>query len=432
VAEVGRLYRILAEHRDYRLLLSAGLISLTGDWIMRVGLTYAVYSLTGSTLASATALLASLLPQLAGGSLAGVYVDRWDRRRVMVVTNLLLAAGLLPLLAVHDRHQVWIIYLVTAAQSALSQFFIAAEAAVLPQLVPAADLVTANALNGQNRDIARLLGAAAGGLTAVLGGITLLTLVDVASFGLAAMLLLLIHRPTVEANQPPQRHVLREWADGTRLAMTDPTLRAILLFVVVTCIGEAIMGTLMAPFVRDVLHADATVYGLILAVQAGGGIIGGLGAAAFGHRLPPRHLVGYGALAFGALDLALFLYPLVIQAWWPALLFMLVVGLPGALVLAGLLTLFQTSTTDAYRGRVFGAYSALEAAAMLTGTLAAGTLGGRLGIVPVIATQGAGYCVAGTLILMILPADRPGPVGATVLPGAHSGRPEQPRASTSG
>src|SRR5262249_41351034 len=155
------------------------------------GLAYVVYALTGSTLASATALLASLLPQLACGSLAGVYVDRWDRRRVMVVTNLLLAAGLLPLLAVHDRHQVWTIYLVTAGQSALGRSSTAAEAATAPPLVPADTLVTANALNGQTRDIARLVGAAAGGLTAALGGIPLLTVVDIASFTLAAGLLLL-------------------------------------------------------------------------------------------------------------------------------------------------------------------------------------------------------------------------------------------------
>jgi Na+/melibiose symporter-like transporter len=130
------LWRALTRHRNLRLLLSAGLLSLTGDWILRTGLAYYVYALTGSTLASATTLLASLIPQVALGSLAGVYVDRWDRRRTMVVTNLLLAAGLLPLLAVHSRHQVWIIYLVTVAQSSLAQFFTTAEAAMVPHRCP--------------------------------------------------------------------------------------------------------------------------------------------------------------------------------------------------------------------------------------------------------------------------------------------------------
>jgi Na+/melibiose symporter-like transporter len=402
---VHRLRRLLAGHRDFRLLLAAGLISLTGDWIMRVGLTYIVYALTGSTLASATALLASLLPQAVCGSLAGVYVDRWDRRRTMIATNVLLAVGLVPLLAVHDRDQVWIIYLVTAVQSALSQLFIAAEAAVVPHLVPAEHLVAANALNGQNRDVARLVGAAAGGLAASLGGVVLLTIVDLASFGLAAAILLLIRRPAASTIHPVRRRrLLREWTEGARVIMATRTLRVVMLFGAVTCVGEAIMGTLMAPFVSDVLHADATAFGLILAVQAGGGILGGLGTAAFGHRLTPRQLVGFGALAFGALDLGLFLYPLLVPDWRLALLFMLAVGLPGALTRAGLVTLFQTATDDAYLGRVFGAYSAVQAVAMLVGALVAGGLGDRLGIVPVIAVQGAGYCLAGALILVLLRA----------------------------
>src|SRR5215468_6512522 len=96
------LWQLLAGHRNLRLLLAAGVISLTGDWILRTGLAYYVYALTGSTLASATTLLASVVPQIALASLAGVYVDRWDRRTTMVATNLLLAATLLPLLAVQD------------------------------------------------------------------------------------------------------------------------------------------------------------------------------------------------------------------------------------------------------------------------------------------------------------------------------------------
>jgi Na+/melibiose symporter-like transporter len=397
------LWTVLARHRDYRLLLSAGLISLTGDWILRVGLAYYVYDLTGSTLASATTLLAALVPQIALGSLAGVFVDRWDRRRTMIVTNLLLAAGLLPLFAVHDRHQVWIIYLVAVVETALAQFFIAAEAALVPGLVPADHLVTANALNSQNRDIARLVGAALGGTAAAFGGLTLVTLIDVASFLAAAALLALVaHRGRpVPAAQAP--HLLREWAEGARIALGEPTLRVLLIYTVITGVGEAIMGTLFAPFVHDVLHGTAAAYGLIVAVQAAGGIAGGLAAGVIGPRFSPRALVGYGGLAFGAIDLALFLYPLARPALWPAFVLMAVVGLPGALQIAGLMTLFQLATSDRHRGRIIGAASAVEGAAMLGGALAAGTLGGRLGIVPVLAVQGAGYCVAALLVLLAAP-----------------------------
>ena len=122
-------------HRDLRLLLSAGLVSMAGDWVLRIGLTYYVYALTGSTLASALMLLTSFAPQIVLGSLAGVFVDRWDLRRTMVVTDVLLALGLLPLLAVHRAGQMWIVFLVSAGQGCIQQFFTPAEQSLLPRLI---------------------------------------------------------------------------------------------------------------------------------------------------------------------------------------------------------------------------------------------------------------------------------------------------------
>jgi MFS family permease len=140
------------------------LVSLTGDWILSAGLAYQIYVLTGSTAASATMVLAGPIPPVVLGSFAGVLADRWDRRRTMIAANLLLAAGLCPLLPVVDAGQAPIIYAVAAGQSAIATFFSSAEAGLVPALVAEADLITANALNGQVRDIARLVGAALGGL----------------------------------------------------------------------------------------------------------------------------------------------------------------------------------------------------------------------------------------------------------------------------
>ena len=403
-----RLWAFLTSNRDYRLLLSANFVSSTGDWILRTGLAYQIYVLTGSTMASAAAVLAALIPQIALGSMAGVYVDRWDRRRTVIVTNLLLGVSLLPLILVHGPGQAWIIYAVMAGQSCLALFFSTAEAALVPSLVPEKDLITANSLNGQARDVARLSGAALGGVVVGLGGIALLTVVDVATFAIAATLLALMRRPGDSAPAQSQpRHLLREWADGLRIAVSSRTLRTIMVFNLITGVGEAVMSTLMAPFVHDVLHGSAQTYGAITSAQAIGGISGGLLTTIFGHRFAPRRLLGYGAVAFGALDLAFFLYPLLTRSPWPALILMAVVGLPGALTIAGLMTIFQTATGDSYRGRVFGALVALESVAMLAATVAAGTLGNRLGIVPVIAFQGAGYCAAGMLVLALLPRDLP-------------------------
>jgi Na+/melibiose symporter-like transporter len=411
---VRTIWRVLADHRDFRLLLGAGLVSMTGDWILEIGLAYYIYAITGSTLASATMLLASFVPQIVFSSVAGVFVDRWDRKRTMIGANLLLCVGLAPLLLVHDADQVWIVYVVLMWEGIVQVFFSPAEAALVPNVVPDDRLVTANALNGQNADLSRLVGSAVGGVVAGFGGITALAVVDAATFVLAASMVAAVRTSgrLVESDAAAETstHELEgrlmrlwtEWVNGLRAAASQRVLRVIFAFVLVTSVGEGIMGTLFAPFVRDVLHGSAEAYGLIVSVQAIGGIAGGLVAASVGHRVSAAHLFGWGSVVFGIVDLTMFLYPLVWVEVWPAAACMIVVGVPGALTMAGFMTLFQRSTADAYRGRVFGAMGLVQSVAMVGGAVGAGFLGSSIGIVPVLAFQGGGYLVAGGAIVVLL------------------------------
>jgi Na+/melibiose symporter-like transporter len=388
--------------RDARLALGANLVSLTGDWTLRTGVAYQIYVLTGSTLASAAAVLASLLPQVAFGSIAGVYADRWDRRRTMIGTNLLMAAALLPLLAVRDADQAWLIYAVMAVQSCLAPFFSSAEAALVPTLVPGDRLVTVNSLNGQVSDVARLIGAALGGTVAALGGIPLLGAVDAVTFLLAAGLLFLLTVRTQRARTATRPRLIHEWSEGLRLALSTRALRVILAFSIITGIGEATVGTLAAPFVRDVLGGDGRAYGLIMAVQAIGGLAGGLVVTLIGHRFTPRAMAGWGTVVFGGLDLVLFLYPLVNRALWPAGVLIGVIGVPTAFMVAGFMTVFQQATEDRLRGRIWGAITAADAGVRLLATVSAGVLAGHLGILPVITMQGVVYTAAGIMVLLAL------------------------------
>jgi MFS family permease len=407
---VRATWRLLAAHRDLRFLLSAGLISLAGDWILRIGLAYRVYVLTGSTVASALTMASSFLPQLLLGALGGVFADRWDRRRTMIVADLLLAAGLLPLLLVHGAGQVWLVFVVLVWEGVVAQFFSPAEQAMLPTLVPDDGLITANAAGGQVQNLSRLAGSAVGGVVAAAGGIGAVALADAASFVLSAVLIALIHAPRRAARGPAAAASIgsriaavgSELGDGLRRSARHRVVRALTVFVLVTATGEGIMSTLFAPFVRHVLHGSSQAYGVVAAVQAIGGILGGLLAASLGHQISPAKLLSWGAVAFGMVDLAIFLYPLGYVAVWPAGVGMVVVGIPGALTLAGALTLFQRNTDDAYRGRVFGALNAVEGVATLAGIIVAGFLAQVVGIIPVLAFQGGGYVVAGLAMLIVL------------------------------
>lgn len=393
-------WRVLAGHRDLRLVLSAGLISRTGDWILIVGLLYRVYAMTGSTVATALAMLSSLLPQVLLGSIAGVFADRWDRRRTMIAADVLLAAGLLPLLAVRGAGQVWVVFAVLAWEGIVEQFFTPAQQALVPRLVPGGQLLAANALNGQVSDISRLAGSGLGGVIAAAGGLSAVALADVASFAGSAVLLALVR---VGGGQPgseaPARQrlaaVAAQLRDGLRLTARHPMLRALLAFGLATSVGEGIFGTLITPFVRAVLHGSSAEFGLVAAAQAVGGIAGGVFAASLSQRFSATRLLLVSSVAFGLVDLGIFLYPLGYVALWPAVAGMIVTGLPSAVCVAALTTLFQRNTGDAYRGRVFGALGTAEGGASLAGTLAGGYLSRPLGIVPVLAVQGAGYVLGG-------------------------------------
>ena len=403
-------WRMLAARRDLRLVLSAGTISLTGDWVLIIGLIYRVYAVTGSTVASALTMASSSAPQVLLGAVAGVFADRWDRKRTMIVANLLLAAGLLPLLLVRGAGQVWIVFAVMFAEGSIKQFFSPAEQTLVPRLVPDNELLAANALNGQVSNASRLAGSAIGGILVAAGGLAAVTLTDVASFVASAVLLTLVRTsggaaapdPSGEQVRTGLRRIGAELRAGLGLSARNRVLRALMIFALVTSVGEGIMSTLFTPFAEHVLHGSSQEFGLIVAAQAVGGIAGGVVAASAGHRARASRLLSVGAIVFGLVDLAIFLYPLGYVAVWPAIAGMIIVGVPGALALAGLITLFQRNTEDAYRGRVFGAISTAEGVTVLAGTLGAGFLSRFAGIIPVLAIQGAGYVAAGIAMFVWL------------------------------
>ena len=402
------LWSLLRREQGFRRLLTAALISQIGDWMLAIGISYYVYQLTGSTLASAGSMLSTFLPSILFSSLAGVYVDRWNRRATMVVSNVVMAAGLLPLLLVQHPSDVWIVYVVAAFEGTVQLFFSPAEQAAVPLLVAEDDLLTANALNGQTREVARLVGSATGGVVVGIGGITSLAIADAATFVVAALLVAGIRIPGRRPGPRPSathsrlRSLVHEWSQGLRIAWSEPSVRVVFVYTLIVMTGEGVMGTLFAPFVRDVLHGSATAYGVVAAVQAIGGLAGGVVAASLAHRVSAAAMFGFGAVLFGLIDLTMFVYPLVFVAIWPAAVCMILVGVPGAVSMVGYNTVLQRGTVDAFRGRVFGALGVVQGVGIVVGTLAAGVLGGAIGIIPVIAFQGVAGIVAGVIVLVVL------------------------------
>jgi predicted MFS family arabinose efflux permease len=399
--------------RNFALLWIAGLISMAGDWALVVGLPVEIYQRTGSTIATAGMVLASLVPTIVLGSIAGIFVDRWDRRRLMIAVNLLLALAILPLLLV-DAAGIWIAYAVLVVASCLEQLFLPAEVALLPNLLEGgeSELVTANALSSLNRQIARIIGPAIGGVAVTVGGLAGVAMVDAATFLVAAGLILAIRTRAAQVREEVAAgavvvaeavgsawtRLASEWRDGLAMVRREPVLRALLVFLVITQFGEGLLGTLFVPWATDALHTDAAGYGSLLSAQAIGGVLGALAIGRLGARVDPLRLLILGSVVFGLVDLVLFTYPIVWPFIGPALVGMVIVGFPAAAVGTGYTTLQQTSAPDSHRGRVVGALMAAASVGSLFGAVAAGLLGEVVPVIALLVVQGSGYILAGLLV----------------------------------
>lgn len=400
--------------RDFALLWTAGFISLTGGWLLGAALPIYVYQLTGSPGTTSLMVVLGVVCRLAFGAIAGVYVDRWDRRKVMIWANVAQAVVLLPLALVTSAGWLWLAYAVICVESALSQFVIPAEQALLPRLVDEQHLAAANSLNQLNNNLARLIGPTLGGVVAVTAGLTGVVLLDAAALALAAGLVLLIrgrHRasaavpelvPVAPAPEGALRRFGRELAEGYAAILRSHVLRVIFVVLAVTSIGEGIMASLFPVFVDRALGGGAAELGGLMSAQAVGGLLGGLLCVWLAPKTTPVRMVGVGLVLFGAIDLVIFNYPRLAMVIWPELALFVLVGIPGAVMLTGLLTLVQTEVGDALRGRVFSVAGVVGSAGALIGAAVAGTLTDLLGVMNVLTAQGLGYVVAGVLFAILV------------------------------
>jgi len=411
--------------RNFALLWWGGLISMLGDWMLRIALPAQVFAITGSTLATGVMIIAGMAPTLLVSSVAGVYVDRWDRQRTMVATNLLLAASVVPLSLVRGSDSLWIVYLVAVVQSTLSQLFGPAEHALLPLIVSREHLTTANALNALNNNLARLGGPALGGIVAATIGLTGVALIDATTFVIAALLISLVrttgHAPR-EARAAGMQHgalsmgsIWHAWVAGLKVVRRDRLLTLLFSMIALVGFGEGIVSVLFVPFVLVALDGQVLELGWLMSAQAVGGLVGGLLIAQISHRISAARLLGPSTLLFGLIDLVIFVSPLVVPSFSLQLVLFVLVGVPSAGFGASLTTLLQDQTSDAYRGRVFGAQTMTLALTGLCGMSLAAVLGDRVGIVPIISIQGGVYCAAGVLAILWIrrpdaPAARPGTV----------------------
>jgi MFS family permease len=440
--------------RGFALLWAGGLVSDLGDWTLLIGLPVFVFQLTGSALTTSTIFVAELIPALVVGQVGGVLVDRWDRRRILVVASVLQAVLLLPLLAVGTPDQLWIVYLVATAQSGLARLCAPATAALIPAVVPPDQLATANGLGALSQSLARLLGAPLGGLAIQVLGLGGVVAADMVTFLVAAALVAAIPATAIRRTTPggsaaepdvapttaatgtiaAARRFGRDWVDGWRTIVRVPGLGALVGIGAVSHLSQGNFVVLYVVFVLQVLHADDAAVGVIRGMQAVGGLVGGLAVGVVAARLGTRTLVGWGFIVFGLLSLAMWNAGAVTTAVPFYATMFAILGLPAVAVTVGLLTVLQALTPATHLGRVYAAYETSSGILQAVGVVVAGALADRIGVGPILDMQALLYVGCGVAALLLLRAPLPHPRGRRgrggppfgaggVRPGARTGRP---------
>ncbi|MGA2602487.1 MAG: MFS transporter [Bryobacteraceae bacterium] len=379
-------------HRNFRLFFCGQSVSLIGTWMTRLATSWLVYRLTGSTLLLGVISFASQIPTFLLAPLAGVWVDRWERRRVLLITQFLAALQslLLAALTLSGRITIAEIVWLSIFQGLINAFDMPARQSFLVQMVEGrTDLSNAIALNSTMVNSARLLGPALAGIIIAAVGEGYCFLIDGVSYFavIASLLAMKIEGWAVSKSTASMFGQLKEgW---TYVSEFVPIRTVLLLFAIISFMGVP-YTVLMPVFAAKILHGGPHTLGFLMGATGVGSIIAAVGLAARKSVRGLYKVIPTVAAVFGG-GLIGFSFS---RYYWLSLLLMGVTGFGMMQFAAASNTVIQTIVEDDKRGRVMSYYTMAYMGASPFGSLLAGSLGRVIGAPGTVLLCGIG-CVAG-------------------------------------
>jgi MFS transporter, DHA3 family, macrolide efflux protein len=402
--------RQLLRIRDFRLVWSAQATSYFGDGLTSLALLILTQRLTGSVTAVATTAIA--LPQLLFGLTAGVYIDRWNRKTVMVVSDLVRGVLVLGFVMVHDTDLMWLLYTLAFLQASVGTFFTPARMAFVPAIVGRDHLLAANSMAETTQVVGMLLGTAVAGVLAGAGDLLWMAFViDAATFVASAAIVRRVvadGRPAERAGRSP---VWTDLVAGIHATIRSRALIAVMVAGAVVMFGFGSVNVLFVPFVVDDLRVSEAWFGPFDAAQVAGMVLAGGLMTVLAQRLPPSSVlsVGLAGTGLGVAGVALVSEP------WHLLVALFAVGWFMTPARASLTTLVQSETTDELRGRIGSVLSTVVTTANVASMALAGVAAALLGIRGVFVLAGAIAVLSAVLAAALFHSSR-----ATASSSVHS------------
>ncbi|MEO8035520.1 MAG: MFS transporter [Acidobacteriota bacterium] len=373
----ARLVRAL-RHRNYRLFFGGQGVSLVGTWITRVATSWLVYRLTGSELLLGVVTFSSQIPMLILAPFAGVLIDRWDRRRLLIATQVVSAiqSALLAVLALTNVITVTEIIVLQVVQGIINAFDTPARQAFVVEMVDEPDdLPNAIALNSSMFNATRIIGPTIAGLLIAGVGEGWCFAVDAVTYIAVIVSLLAMRFAGPRAGKRRETHMIDDLRAGTRYVLGFPPVRALLLQVALVSIMGMPYVTLMPAIVGKVLHGGPNTLGVLMTATGSGALLGTVYLAS------RRSVLGLGkVIVFATTMLSAGLIAFSFSSTlWLSLLALPLVGAGMMLQSASANTILQTVVSEDLRGRVMAFYTVAILGTQPIGSLIAGALATRIG-----------------------------------------------------
>ena len=381
-------------HRNFRLFLAGQGLSLIGTWVQSVAQSWLVYRLSESPVMLGLVAFAGQVPYLFLAPIAGVVVDRVNRRKLILLMQVLelAQAALLATLTLTGTIQVWHVFYLALALGLAGVFEMTARQTFLVEMVGKEDLMNAIALNSSIYNSGRILGPAVAGVLVAAIGEGWCFAVNAASF-LAVIVCLLLMRLPASSPREEQVSPLEHFREGWNYVRGHPPSRALLLLLGLTSVLNYPFLVLMPVFADTVLHGGPQALGLLMSATGVGAILGSLymamrtGLRGLSRTITAATVTYSVALALFALSRNLHL----------SMLLLLPVGFGMMVAVAATNTALQTIVPDALRGRMLGFYGMMFVGMTPIGSLLGGWFGGLIGA-PWTVIGGAVACIAGALV----------------------------------
>ncbi len=398
-----RLTRAL-QHRNYRLFFIGQGLSLIGTWLTRFATVWMVYRLTGSGAMLGLVAFFGQAPSSLIAPIAGVLVDRWDRHRVIVATQVaaMLQSAALAFFAFTGLMTVWHLMVLGAVQAVINGFDMPARQSFLGQMVDdRADLPNAIALNSSMVNGARLAGPAIAATLVALFGEAWCFAIDSISY-LAVIASLLAMRVQKRAPTPHESRVWGDMKEGWRYVADAPLVRAVLLLLAVTSVLGGSYTTLLPMVAGSTMHGGANTLGVLMATAGCGALVGALYLAGRSTVVGLGGVIGRSTLALGgALIVMRFATSL-----WLAVPLLFVTGLSWMVQMASTNTIIQTIVDTDKLGRVMSLYAVAFFGGMPLGALLEGFVADHIGPMNTFLCAGVAVTTAGVVYQRALPGLR--------------------------